>query len=173
MIALAWPQASTAERERLQTRVLQTLINDPELGQYPLAASVGGNRTVVLNGEVPTKSDRDTAARLVKSVAGVAGVTNEIKVNPRAAALAAPAAATPAGPAIPTNNAIHAVIQNAIAVQPDLNDVSVAVNYDEVNLTGTVPTKAAKKLAAQIAQADAGRRKIVNRLQVRKPRTRE
>ncbi|MGH9518902.1 MAG: BON domain-containing protein, partial [Terriglobales bacterium] len=92
------------------------------------------------------------------------------------AALHAPAAAAPARPAgnaAPSNNDIHAAIQNAIAAQPDLKDVSVAVNYDQVTLTGSVPNQTAKKLAAQIAQADAGERKIVNALKVKKPRIQE
>lgn len=162
-------QASTAEREHLQSKILQTLLNDPELGQYPLAASVDKDRRVVLNGVVPSKDDRDEAARLVKSVTGVAGVDNEIKVNRSAATL--PPTATPARPAAPSNNDVHAVIQNAITAQPDLQDVSVAVNYDEVTLTGTVPSKQAKKQAAQIAHDNAGARKLVNDLKVKKPKS--
>lgn len=168
LAGLIWAQASTAEREQLQSKILQALLNDPELGQYPMAAGVGQDRKVVLNGVVPSKSDREAAARLVKSVTGVAGVDNQIKVNRAAAAL--PPTATPAGPAAPTNDDVHAVIQNAMTAQAELRDVSVAVNFDEVTLTGTVPSKQAKKQAEQIARDNAESRKVVNDLRVKKPK---
>ncbi|MGH9394888.1 MAG: BON domain-containing protein, partial [Terriglobales bacterium] len=77
----------TQARSSLRTTVLQTLINDPELGRFPLAASVAPDFTVQLDGALPSKQDRATAERLVKSIAGVKGVHNRIAVNPQIAAL--------------------------------------------------------------------------------------
>lgn len=174
LAALAGAQASTTQRQQLQTTILQTLINDPELGQYPLAASVGADRKVVLNGVVPSKADREEAARLVKSIPGVAGVDNEITVNASATPLPT-AAANPAAPATaattpnteaPSADDVQTAIQNALAADTALRGVQVSVNAATVTLSGTVATAADRKRAEKIAARNAAGRKVLDRIQL-------
>jgi osmotically-inducible protein OsmY len=157
----------------VRSAVLQALIADPELGPYPLDASVNGKGRVELNGTLPTKQDKDRATRVVKHVAGVHGVDNAIAVNPIAPALAG-AAAAPAGRAEPAATAqaarnadIGTAIVNALAAKPALRGVQVSVSAAAVVLSGQVSTRQAKDQAGAIAQHSADGRKVDNRIQVK------
>jgi osmotically-inducible protein OsmY len=59
-------------------------------------------------------------------------------------------------------------IQSALQKDPTLANASITVQVTEqsVELSGTVPTKAAKDTAEQIAQAHAGGLEVKNRLKV-------
>jgi len=167
------------DREHLRTAILQALIKDPELGQFPLAASVSPDQTVVLQGAVPNKRDQEQAARLVKAIPGVKKVQNEIAVDAATAPLPSGpgiAAATPAGPAKnattadgqPTVPDIQTTIQNALGADPALAGVKVAVGGEQVTLTGNVPDQKAKDRASKVAAKAAAQLKVVNELQVEK-----
>ncbi|HVA62995.1 MAG TPA: BON domain-containing protein [Terriglobales bacterium] len=161
-------------QENLRATILQTLINDPELGQYALAASVDGESRVVLNGALPSKQDKELATKLVKSIAGVKSVDNQIQVSAAAAPLAgvAPAgAATPAAtPNAPPSDAdVQAAVQNALRAQPELAGVTATVSEDQVTLTGTVASEAAREAAVAVAKKNAAGMGVVDRVRVKRP----
>ncbi|HUX66462.1 MAG TPA: BON domain-containing protein [Terriglobales bacterium] len=158
-------------QENLRATILQTLINDPELGQYALAASVDGEDQVVLNGTLPSKEDKELASKLVKSIAGVKGVDNQIQVSAAVAPLAgvAPAAAaTPAAtPNAPPSDAdVQAAVQNALRAHPELAKVKATVSEEQVTLSGTVANQAGREEAVAVAKKNAAGMGVVDRLKV-------
>ena len=165
-------------RESLRTTILQTLINDPELGRYPLAASVAPDFTVELNGTLPTKQESQTAERLVKSIAGVKSVRNQIRVDSKVASLypaGGVAAANPAGAAAPATTPeaantpdqdLAAAVSNALASREGMGQVQVQVHQGEVLLSGTVLSDQDKTTAQQVAEKAAPGHKVVNQLRV-------
>lgn len=171
LVGAAALTAQVAEQQHLRDTILQTLLNDPELGQYPLAASVSADHTVVLNGTLPNKGDKDTAARLVKSIAGVKRVQNDITVDAATTPLPAPAAAAPAAsaappasPAQPTPNDVQTAVQNALAADASLGNVTATVTDAVVTLTGTVANRKDRDRADRIATHSAPHLKLVDKL---------
>ncbi|HWG38627.1 MAG TPA: BON domain-containing protein [Terriglobales bacterium] len=165
-------------RDSLRTTILQTLINDPELGRYPLAASVAPDYTVQLNGTLPTKEESQTAERLVKSIAGVKRVRNQIRVDAKVAALYPPggvatanpggaaAAATTPDAANTPDQILAAAVANALAGHKGMGQVQITVRQGEVRLSGTVLNLQDKTTAQQVAEKAAPGHTVVNELTV-------
>lgn len=170
MIAAVWllaalmlgPQSAESPRA-VRTTVLQTLINDPELGQYALAASVDDQFRVVLRGTLPSKSDKELAERLVKSVAGVKGVDNQIQVG-----TVAPLAAGNPAAAAASDADVETAVANALRARPELAGVSVRVSQQQIQLEGTVASAADRRRAEALAKKNAAGMKVVDAIQVQK-----
>jgi osmotically-inducible protein OsmY len=165
--------AQTREtRAMLRSAVLQALITDPQVGQYPLDASVTTDGRVVLNGALPTKGDKKRATRVVQHVAGVHHVTNHIAINPSvmplAGAAAAPARRATEGPLEEGHAAQLAKhLGDELQAEPGLRNVRAAISGGQVVLTGQVGSKQAKHQAAAIARRVAPGRKVKNKIRVR------
>jgi osmotically-inducible protein OsmY len=70
--------------------------------------------------------------------------------------------ATPSSTGALTNNDVKDLIQRALRNEPSVSssNVNVVVTESEVQLTGTVPTEADKATIRDIAQQNAGSRKV-------------
>ncbi|MGH9416288.1 MAG: BON domain-containing protein [Terriglobales bacterium] len=159
---VAW-RAQQPSPAALRSTVLQTLINDPELGPYALAASVTPARAVTLNGTLPSKQDKQLAGNLVRSIAGVTGVHNQIRVAAAVRPLVTPASASPAKNALRAsgcntagcNAKVAAAIRARLAGEPRLAGVEATVEREGVVLTGTVADAATRERVLRLASAAA------------------
>ena len=163
-------RAQVRQRERLETSVLQVLINNPELGRYPLAAYVAPGGTVTLDGVVPTQRDRDQAAQLVKKVPGVKQVKNQVSVDKQVAPLPPTAAAAPAGRARGAGPGLQRRVQRALGADPALRNVTARLSGRVLALTGRVHTKAAKARAGDLARRQGGGMRVDNQIRVESSR---
>ena len=63
----------------LQHQVQTALMDDPDLGEYGIEV-MDSNGVITLSGTVPTTEARDRAEALVRNLAGVTSVINELDV---------------------------------------------------------------------------------------------
>jgi osmotically-inducible protein OsmY len=153
--AMALPSEGTTS---LTGTIIQRLAQDPVLGSQTITASVGRGGVVTLNGVVPAQAYADRAAAIVKSIAGVASVNNQILVNRDPFAPPPPEENTalpiaPAPPSVPAAGDPTAKIADALAKVPALANVSAQVYDKKIILYGSVTTDAARRQAEQIVRS--------------------
>jgi osmotically-inducible protein OsmY len=146
--------------EWLQHAITLTLVQDPELNQYPLTVIVDRGLNVTLDGVVPSPQDRKKAERLAHAVAGMNRLSNGILVD-GGVAQSISAAANPA--ALTT---LQSRIQTALGADAALAAVTAHVYPRLVTLTGTVAQARAKEQAGALARQAAPGWKLVNAIGV-------
>ena len=109
------------------------------------------NGWITLSGYVEWYFQRDAAARAIRDMAGVKGVTNSIMIEPKA---------SPAD--------IRARIEKALKRQAELDmfNISVAVSDGSVTLDGKVHSLTERRIAEQAVWAAPGIHKVNDRLTV-------
>ncbi len=109
------------------------------------------NGWITLSGNVEWNFQRDAAARALRDMAGVKGVTNAIVIAPKAS---------------PTD--IRARIEKALKRQAELDmfNISVAVSDGSVTLDGKVHSLTERRIAEQAVWAAPGIHKVNDRLTV-------
>lgn len=107
------------------------------------------NGWLVLTGTVAWQYQREAAAESVRYLWGVVGVSNQIAIEPVAAASASKAG-------------IEAAIRRQAAVP--LRRLKVEVRGDDVILSGSVPSWADRDLATHAAWRSPGVRRVVNHI---------
>lgn len=76
------PATETAPSSaQVEIDVTSTLLNDPELREFPIDVKVAG-RTAILSGHVPNDDLKSRAEKLARTVKGVGKVVNNITVEP-------------------------------------------------------------------------------------------
>jgi osmotically-inducible protein OsmY len=109
------------------------------------------NGWLTLNGEVDWDYQRQDAARAVRYLTGVTGLSNNIAIK-----------------RVPTSTAVKADIESALnrrAVN-DGNKITVAIHGEDVTLSGTVHSYSERELARNTAWGSAGVRNVVDKLTV-------
>lgn len=149
--------------EWLQHAIMQTLVQDPELNQYPLTVSVDPRLNVTLNGVLPSPQDRRKAEHLARAVAGMNSLSDRIIVN--GAVAQSPSAAT--NPASLT--ALQTKIQSALGSTSALAAVTAHVYPQLVTLTGTVAQASERELAEKLARQAAPGWKVVDAIGISAP----
>jgi osmotically-inducible protein OsmY len=144
----------------LQHAITLTLVQDPELNQYPLTVTVDPHLNVTLDGVVPSPQDKRKAEHLAHGVAGMNSLSNGIIVD-GAVAQSISAAANPAA-----LTALQTKIQTALGAQPALATVTAHVYPRVVTLTGPVADSQAKQQAGAVARQAAPGWKLVNAIGV-------
>lgn len=153
--AMAMPaEGNTA----LTGTIIQRLSNDPVLGSQTITASVGTGGVVTLDGVVPQQKYADRAIQVVKSVAGVEQVNNQILVNQDPFATPPPEGnasqpLTASVPEVPAAQDPQAQIADALAKVPALADVSAQMYGNQIVLYGSVKNDEAKKQAEQVVRS--------------------
>jgi len=109
------------------------------------------NGWITLTGEVDWAYQRESAAREVRHLMGVTGVSDDISLKPKASSAA-------------VKNDIEAALKRRAAT--DANNISVEVEDDHVTLSGTVHSFSEKELAKLSAWAAPGIRKVVDKMTV-------
>ncbi|MEP7313636.1 MAG: BON domain-containing protein [Pseudomonadota bacterium] len=104
---------------------------------------------VTLSGDVEWQFQRQDAAKSVRNLLGVTGVTNQIAIKPRLSAGA-------------VKSDIEASLKRRAAA--DAQTISVVVHGSEVTLTGTVHSWAERELATRSAWGSAGVRNVVDKM---------
>ena len=117
-------------------------------GKVQLTVSDGW---ITLEGELEWWFEKNEAERAVQSLAGVKGVTNEIKIKPKASA-----------PVI-ESDIERALERNALL---DDSDIEVAVSGTKVTLRGTVSNYSEREEAVRIAWAAAGVTSVDDQLDI-------
>jgi len=117
-------------------------------GKVQLTVSDGW---ITLEGELEWWFEKNEAERAVQSLAGVKGVTNEIKIKPKASA-----------PVI-ESDIERALERNALL---DDSDIEVAVSGTKVTLRGTVSNYSEREEAVRIAWAAAGVTSVDDKLDI-------
>jgi osmotically-inducible protein OsmY len=112
---------------------------------------VVADRWVTLSGDAPWDHQRQEAERAVRHLAGVRGVTNNIRVRPTLQA-----------------DNVHELITRAFQRSADLEGahVKVAVDGSTVTLTGRVKTWYEQEMAERAALAAPGVTQVVNQIQI-------
>jgi hyperosmotically inducible periplasmic protein len=130
-------------------------------------------KAVTLAGEVGTETQHQTALLVARDTAGVASVTDQIRVGGGAGTIPAPGPATspavPPDPVAATSMAQAAqAAERALAQSPSLAayGLKVSENNGRLVLTGRVRTAAEKELAGLTAR-DAARSTVDNALEIR------
>jgi osmotically-inducible protein OsmY len=113
---------------------------------------------VSLSGEVPSPAERTRIERVVRGIAGVRGVRDRLRINPKA----------PTAREIADDLALQARIQAALAAQTGVNAlrVGVSVHRRVATLTGSVPNATVHALVVQTARGVHGVARVVDRLRV-------
>ena len=117
-------------------------------GKVQLTVSDGW---ITLEGELEWWFEKNEAERAVQSLAGVKGVTNEIKIKPKASA------------SVIESDIERALERNALL---DDSDIEVAVSGTKVTLRGTVSNYSEREEAVRIAWAAAGVTSVDDQLDI-------
>jgi osmotically-inducible protein OsmY len=118
------------------------------------------NKKVTLTGEVHSVAEREKVDQAVRTVPGIAGLNDRLRVNPKA----------PTANEIAADLELQTRVQAAIAGQTGVNalKITVSAHHGIVTLTGTVPSATVRTLAVQTAQGVQGVRQVVDRLHVQR-----
>jgi osmotically-inducible protein OsmY len=136
--------------DEIATRVLNAIRWNTSIPPDVVKVKVQ-NGWITLSGNVEWNFQRDAAARAIRDMAGVKGVTNAIMIAPKA---------SPAD--------IRARIEKALKRQAELDmfNISVAVSDGSVTLDGKVHSMAERRIAEQAVWAAPGIHKVNDRLTV-------
>ena len=110
---------------------------------------------VTLTGQVPTEDDKRVAEEIARSTKGVAGVVNNLQVDPKTQSANAERQYVP-------DLEIKAAVLQSILNSPGLKtqQIKVDVNNGEVKLSGSVQSSAQKAAAESAARAIANVRDV-------------
>jgi osmotically-inducible protein OsmY len=145
----------------LKGRLDTLLLLDPNLRAYALSTEVRGGE-VVLAGEVATKFEKEFAADIAMTIAGIDQIDNEISVS---SAVDAP---IPQASLDAQDRAISAAIRTKFLLNPKIDSSAIEIDTKEnyVQLKGTVTSAAERELANTIARTTYGVETLQNFLQV-------
>lgn len=117
-------------------------------------------RKVTLSGQVHSQQERAQVDAAVRSISGIAGVDDRLKVNANA----------PTANEIAADLALQARVQAAIAAQTGVNalKINVSAHHGVVTLGGTVAAGAAHTLVLQSARGVPGVARVVDRMHVQR-----
>ena len=142
--------ANTLADDEIAVRVLNAVRWNTSIPPDVVKVKVQ-NGWITLSGNVEWNFQRDAAARAVRDMAGVKGVTNSIMIAPKA---------SPAD--------IRARIEKALKRQAELDmfNISVAVSDGSVTLDGKVHSLTERRIAEQAVWAAPGIHTVNDRLTV-------
>jgi len=160
----------------LTTKVKAALIREKDLSAMDVNVETR-NGVVQLSGFVDSADQKDRAAKVAKTVAGVKEVKNDLRLA-AADATAAAAAGTASGAAARaghdaghalTDSTITAKVKAALVREKDLSamDVNVETKDGVVQLSGFVDAKDQQDRAGKIAQSIEGVKEVKNDLQLK------
>jgi osmotically-inducible protein OsmY len=147
------PNWSTTQNDtEIAEAVRNALRWDHFVPQDKIRSTVANHGTVTLTGTVRTLRERDEAEAVVRDLAGVLCVVNEIAVEPPRVAEAA----------------LHATITQALArrAEREAERVEVDVDGDTVVLTGNVASWTERRAVVGAARGTPGVRRVDDRLQI-------
>jgi len=118
------------------------------------------NRRVTLSGQVHSDQERMQVDQAVRSIAGIAGIDDRLKVNPKA----------PTANEIAADLELQARVQAAIAAQTGVNALKIQVSAHNgvVTLEGTVPSKTVHTLVRETVRGVPGVTRTVDRLRLQR-----
>jgi hypothetical protein len=127
----------------------------------PAASGSVGSNVGAPSSSAPTPSS-ETAPSTSSADAGTAAPAPSTSSSDTSAATGGSSSTTPAGNSGLSNSAVKDVIQRALRNEPSLSssNVNVVVTEDAVQLSGTVGTATDKARVHDIAQQNAGSRKV-------------
>jgi osmotically-inducible protein OsmY len=131
--------------------VVETLRWDVDVPDEHMRVMVAGG-WVTLTGEVEWRYQKDAAARAIRKLAGVRGVTNELHIAPRH----------------PAPDDVGQRIENALRrhAEREARRIAVETVGDVVTLRGTVPSLAARRAAEGAAWSVPGVQDVIDELVV-------
>ncbi|MCU1232881.1 MAG: transport-associated protein [Candidatus Solibacter sp.] len=155
VLGFALASAIVVARRRRRDRELEFAANSV-LREAGLPASITAkvkDSRVTLMGEVDEYSQRQTADRVVSTVPGIAGVSNQIRLR---------------GAGGLSTDAIKRTIEEALQHDAELNarGIKVRVEHSRIVLEGTVQSWAESSEAEEIAWNVPGIEQVENRLQI-------
>ena len=160
--ARAWgqPQAVQApsqivnKNDELERKILANLLTDPELKKNRIDVSVDG-KVVTLKGKIDSEAERTKAVRLAQ-VDGISVVHDQLEVGSQGLE------ETVTDTAITTELKAHFLSDETLRHA----SISVSTNNGVVTLRGTVPSRAARVKAIDLATHLRGVTRVEDRLQL-------
>lgn len=154
----------------LDGRLETALLFNEHLSAFDIATKVEGG-VVRLEGTVQSEVERDLAGEIAKSIGGVTGVENELKVDPSRARAARDSDASREAQGFRqavVDATLTARIKSKLIADGNVSGLSVDVDSSKgrVTLSGTVNSEAEKELVASIARNTEGTASVDNRLTV-------
>lgn len=121
------------------------------------------NGAVRLHGEVQKKESRELALEVARSVSGVKGVTNDIRLAPEKKVSAVKHVEQEIKDA-----ALEAKLKHQLLAEIGKNALKIEVEATNgaVSLRGTVPSAAVKDSALRVAKAASGVKKVIDLIHV-------
>jgi osmotically-inducible protein OsmY len=118
------------------------------------------NKRVTLTGQVHSADERARVDAAARSVPGIAGLNDRLRINSKA----------PTANEIAADLELQARVQAAVAGQTGVNALKIAVSAHRgvVTLSGTVPSSTVRTLAVQTARGVQGVARVVDRLHVQR-----
>lgn len=118
------------------------------------------NRRVTLSGQVHSDQERMQVDQAVRGIAGIAGVDDRLKVNPKA----------PTANEIAADLELQTRVQAAIAAQTGVNALKIQVSAHNgvVTLEGTVVSNTVHTLVRETVRTVPGVARIVDRLRLQR-----
>lgn len=174
------PAMAEREAERVEgvnpgwitTKIESKYFLDPDVKGRNIDVTTANNGTVTLRGRVDDARARQQAVALARDTEGVAGVEDQLTLNPDPAEMAEPAAAerdvdTSADPAM-NDGWITTKIQASYFIDADVKgrDIDVTTQNGIVTLTGTVSSETERREAAAIARDITGVVEVREQLRV-------
>lgn len=141
--------------ERIKKDVVSRLSSDSRVDASGINMTVEDGK-VVLNGTVPTYSNKFTAERISRNVFGVTAVDNQLVVE------------FPSSFTVPTDDEIRNSVEQMIKWNADVDEEEIVVNVDAgaVTLEGTVPTYWQRMQAEDSVSRARGVVDVTNKLAV-------
>lgn len=160
------PAERSARDLGLSVRVRTALALNKHLDGAEITVSVAGNE-VELRGQVPTAAARQLAEDIARDVGGATRIQNRLTVVPLPPGESPASGDRSLGERLDDLTAT-ARLRTALALHRDIakGDVSVSVLRGVATLEGTVPSWAARELAAKITEDVEGVRRVLNSIQV-------
>lgn len=148
-IAVKPPVAYERPDSELAHAVVETLRWDVDVPDDHIKAKVAEG-WVTLTGEVEWRYQKDAAARAIRKLAGVRGVSNDLQIVPRH----------------PTPDDVGTRIENALRrhAEREARRITIDTAGDVVTLRGTVPSLAARRAAEGAAWSVPGVQEVVDDL---------
>lgn len=164
-------QAKAALKDAwIDGRLETAFLFNEHLNSFDIGTDVDGG-VVRLDGTVESEVERDLAGEIAKSIEGVTGVENRLRVDASSARTTGGSDAN--GEARGFRQAVldatlTARVKSKLLTNPDTSGLAVDVdsNNGSVTLSGTVGSEEEKNLIASIARNTDGARSVENRLAV-------
>ncbi len=166
LLGRVWGGERSAASVAITNKVKSAFLLSKRLSAYEINVETKDG-VVTLTGQVPTEVDKELAGSVAKDVPEVAGVNNQIQVNPGIR----PSEATAREGMRVTDLEIRADLNEKLAKSQGLQGQNVQVGVEDriVTLNGRVETPAQKTGAEQLAMSVANVVNVINRLEVSNP----